>query len=116
MKYEKDIKVRTEKFAIEIVKLFLELKKENKIDFVLLRQILRSGTSVGANVTEGKASSSRKELIRYYEIALRSANETGFWFRVIEGGHELNGRFDRLKSENEEISKVLGTIIINLKK
>jgi four helix bundle protein len=116
MQYEKDIKIRTQKFAIEIVKLFVELKKASVIDYVLIRQLLRSGTSVGANTREAKASSSRKELIRYYEIALKSANETDFWFQVIKGGYDMDERFNKYEKELEEISKVIGAIVVKLKK
>ena len=77
MEYENDIRVRTKKFATRIIKLTVELKVKN-VEYSLRDQILRSGTSVGANVREGKASSSKKELIRFYEIALRSANETDY--------------------------------------
>ncbi len=82
MKYQKDIKEWTLEFAISIVKLSALLKKE-KIDFDIVDQVRRSGTSVGANVREGKSSVSRKELVKYYAIALKSANETDFWFEVI---------------------------------
>jgi four helix bundle protein len=116
MEYEKDIKIRTKLFAVNIIKLITELKKIN-IDYPLRDQLLRSGTSIGANVSEAKASSSRKELIRFYEIALRSANETGYWFEVIEEGCMLNeNMFKNEKKELLEISKVIATIIINLKK
>lgn len=116
MEYEKDIRVRTKKFAVRIIKLVLELKAQG-VEYSLRDQILRSGTSVGANVREGKASSSKRELIRYYEIALRSANETDFWMETIEEGYDLDiSLMKNDKSELLEISKVLGTIIINLKK
>lgn len=116
MEYEKDIRLRTKKFAVRIIKLVLELKVQG-VEYSLRDQILRSGTSVGANVREGKASSSKKELIRYYEIALRSANETDFWMETIEEGYDLDSSLMKNdKSELLEISKVLGTIIINLKK
>jgi len=116
MEYEKDIRVRTKKFAVRIIKLTIELKAQG-VEYSLRDQILRSGTSVGANVREGKASSSKKELIRYYEIALRSANETDFWMETIEEGYDLDSSLMKNdKSELLEISKVLGTIIINLKK
>ena len=116
MAYENDIKDRTKKFAIRIVKLCTELKR-NKIDFALSDQLIRSGTSVGANVTEAKASSTRKELIRFYEIALRSANETKYWIDVIKEGYNLNTEmFKQDDIELIEITKVLGAIIINLKK
>lgn len=57
--YEKDLKERTQKYAVEIIKLTFELKK-NKTDFALVDQLLRSGTSIGANVREAKASSTKK--------------------------------------------------------
>lgn len=116
MQYENDIKIRTQKFAVRVVKLTSELKTKN-IDYPLRDQFLRSGTSIGANVREAKASSSKKELIRFYEIALRSANETNYWIDVIEEGCDLNiDLMKNDKNELNEISKVLGSIIINLKK
>ena len=117
MQYEKDIKIRTQKFAVYAIKLCEEFKKKN-VDFVLVKQLLRSGTSVGANVREGKASSTKKELIRYYEIALRSANETDYWMDIIkEGYQQINFEIlETHKKELSEICKVLATIIINLKK
>jgi four helix bundle protein len=81
LEYEKDIKIRTKSFAVRVVKLTNELKTKN-IDYPLRDQFLRSGTSVGANLREAKASSSKKELIRFYDIALRSANETNYWMEV----------------------------------
>lgn len=86
MEYKKDIKEWTLEFAILMIKFSEELKK-NKIDLDVISQVRRSGTSVGANVREAKASSSRKELVRFYDIALRSANETGFWMEVIHKGY-----------------------------
>ncbi len=116
MKYEKDIKHWTLEFAILIIKLSRELKK-NKIDFDTIDQIRRSGTSVGANVREAKASSSRKELARFYDIALRSANETDFWWEVLKQGYEYDSElFNKVKAELLQIEKVLGKILTNLKK
>lgn len=116
MKYKDDIKDRTKRFAVATIKKAIQLK-EKRVEFVLRNQFLRSGTSVGANVKEAKASSSRKELIRFYEIALRSANETEFWVEAIEDGYEFEKEiFVNEKKELEEISKIIGSIVINLKK
>ncbi|MFI5219186.1 MAG: four helix bundle protein [Bacteroidia bacterium] len=115
MPYE-DIKIRTQRFAVEVIRLSREFKK-NKVDFALVDQFLRSGTSIGANVREAKASSTKKELIRFYEIALRSANETEYWIEVIEEGYELKIEKNKIiKAELVEISNVIGKIIINLKR
>jgi four helix bundle protein len=116
MAYERDIKDWTLDFAVLMVKFSIELKSKN-VDTDIISQIRRSGTSIGANVREAKASSSRKELARFYDIALRSANETNFWLDVLEKGYEIEGkRIESIKIELEQIEKVLGKIIVNLKK
>jgi len=114
--YEKDIKNWTQDYAVRIVKFTRALRSEG-VEFALRDQLLRSGTSIGANVKEGKSSSSRKELIRYYEIALKSSGETNYWLSVISEGYEMDsGKFQPLLMELAEISKVIATIVINLKK
>jgi four helix bundle protein len=116
MIYEKDIKDWTKKFAIVITKFTIELKKSG-VEYALRDQLLRSGTSVGANVKEAKASSSRRELIRFYEIALRSSDESEFWLDVIQEGYNMEmDKFNPIKSELKEITKVLVSIINQLKK
>ncbi|MCX6274727.1 MAG: four helix bundle protein [Bacteroidetes bacterium] len=116
MIYEKDIKDWTKKFAIKIVKFTIDLKKDG-VEYALRDQLLRSGTSVGANVKEAKASSSRRELIRYYEIALRSGDESEYWLDVIKEGYELQTeKFEIMNSELKQIMNVIARIIINLKK
>jgi len=116
MIYEKDIKDWTKKFAIVIVKFTFELKRSG-VEYSLRDQLLRSGTSVGSNVKEAKASSSKRELIRYYDIALRSADETEYWLEVIKEAYELkNEQFQILNSELKQIMNVIARIIINLKK
>ena len=115
MKYSKDIKDWTLYFAISIVKLSTELKKQ-KVDFDVIDQVRRSGTSVGANVREAKSSASRKELVKYYAIALKSANETDFWFEVIKKGYDLESeKLESCWKELKQIEKVIATIIIKLK-
>jgi len=115
LKYQKDIKDWTLDFSVSIVKLSALLKNTG-IDYDVISQIRRSGTSVGANVREGKSSVSRKELKQYYSIALKSANETDFWFEIITRGYnfkpeELMSCWEELK----QIEKVLAAIIIKLK-
>jgi four helix bundle protein len=116
LEYKKDIKDWTLDFGVLIIKFANELK-QNKVDLDVVGQIRRSGTSVGANVREAKASSSRKELIRFYDIALRSANETGYWMSLINRGYEYSSKREQeVKTELEQIEKVLAKIIVNLKK
>lgn len=115
MGYEKDIKEWTLELAILVIKLSEELKTK-RIDLDTISQIRRSGTSVGANVREAKASSSRKELARFYDIALRSANETDFWIEVLKRGYNFDSELlQKVKDELGQIEKVIAKIIINLK-
>ena len=115
MKYQKDIKDWTLDFSISIVKLSTLLKKA-KIDFDVVDQVRRSGTSVGANVREAKSSISKKELIKYYAIALKSANETDFWFEVITKGYDYKSEsIEYCWGELKQIEKVIAKIILNLK-
>lgn len=114
-KYQRDIKDWTLDFAITIVKLSTELKK-SKIDLDVISQVRRSGTSVGANVREAKSSSSRKEMVRYYAIALKSANETDYWFEILKKGYEFDSEIlQKCWEELKQIEKVIATIIIKLK-
>lgn len=68
---------RLKKFAIDIIIFCRELRKDRNI-WEIADQLIDSGSSVGANVREAKSSSSKKEYIKFFEIALKSANETGF--------------------------------------
>jgi four helix bundle protein len=77
---------------------------------------LRSATSIGANVIEGKSGNSRKNLISYFSIALRSANETKYWLCLIRDTLEVDKmETNQLISEADEISKISGKSILTLK-
>ncbi|MBA2610851.1 MAG: four helix bundle protein [Bacteroidetes bacterium] len=115
MEYKREIKSWTIAFSVSIVKLTKEL--ENKgIPFAIINQILRSGNSIGANVHEGKSSSSEKELIRYLSISLKSANETEYWLKVIQDAYAIESiTIKECEKELTELQKVLATIILKLK-
>ncbi len=115
MEYKREIKSWTIAFSVLIVKLTKELEA-NKIPFAIINQALRAGTSIGANVHEGKSSSSEKELIRYLSIALKSANETEYWLKIIQGAYEFSSpQLTMCENELTEIQKVIATIILKLK-
>ena len=113
---KKGILLRTKDFAIQIIQ-FSQYLKERKVEYFLRNQIARSGSSIGANVHEAKASSSTKEFCRFYEIALRSGYETEYWLQVI---YQLYGigeknEFEEIENELIQINKILASIIIKLK-
>lgn len=82
----------------------------------LLDQLIRSATSIGANVVEGRAGSSKKDMINYLTIALKSANETKYWLCLLKETNNLNmEKVNGLIKEADDISKIIATIIINAK-
>ena len=77
-------------------------------------QILRSGTSVGANIREGKRPQSDADLISKWSIALKEAEETQYWLELLsESGYVNKELFDKLNYQTEEIIKILVTVIRN---
>lgn len=77
-----DIKHKCYHFSKDIIS-FISLARIEKIHFSIFDQLLRSATSIGANVVEGKSGSSRKDFKNFYTIALKSANETKYWICLI---------------------------------
>ena len=113
----RDIKERTFEFAVEIVKGCRLLDEKPGVNRTLGRQLLRSGTSIGANVEEAQAGQSRADFISKYSIALKEARETIYWLRLLYASGDLvGGQFKPLIPEAEEISRVIGTIIVNARK
>ena len=73
-----DLRYRSYLFSIEVIK-FINTLPDKKVYWVIVDQLLRCATSIGANIVEAKSASSRKDFIKFYEIALKSANETKYW-------------------------------------
>ena len=79
-------------------------------------QLVRSATSIGANIVEAKASSSKKDFIKYFDIALKSANETKYWLGLFrDATNEDKTTIEPLLCEADEISKILGSSLLTLK-
>ncbi|MGZ8499118.1 MAG: four helix bundle protein [Candidatus Binatia bacterium] len=113
----RDIKERTFEFAVEIVKFGRLLDEKPGVNRTLGRQLLRSGTSIGANVEEAQAGQSRADFISNYSIALKEARKSIYWLRLLYASGDLvGGQFKSLVPEAKEISRVIGTIITNAKK
>ena len=87
-----------------------------KIYWVITDQLLRSSTSIGANIVEAKSSSSKKDFIKFYEITLKSANETKYWLGLLRDAADANkSKVNQLLKEIEEISKILGSSLLIFK-
>lgn len=114
-KRKTELRYRCYDFSIAIIK-FIDSLPNQKTYWVIADQLLRSATSIGANIIEAKASSSRRDFIRFYEIALKSANETKYWLCLLRDATKAERiNANKLLKETEEISKMLGSSILTLK-
>ena len=113
--FKKNFIKRLISFSVDVIK-FSVLVRASQSLRPIVDQLVRSATSVGANVVEAKSSSSKKDYIKFFEIALKSANETKFWFIIIrESDHKLALQAGQLLSEAEEIANIIGASVLTLK-
>ena len=110
------LKIRAFHFSVNIVK-FVGNLPQGKVYFIISDQLVRSGTSIGANIIEAQAASSKKDFINFFHIALKSANETQYWLEILrESTSADKAQIDILLVEVNEIAKMLGASILTLKK
>ena len=115
-KFKSDLNSRVYKFGLDIIELTNCLPNKRSA-WVIADQIIRSATSIGANMTEGKAASSRLEFKKYYEIALKSANETFYWLNLLKDAKLVQEpEVEDLLKENLEIRNMLAAGVLKLKK
>ncbi len=104
-----DIGERTRAFALRIVRLYASLPKETAAQ-VMGKQVLRSGTSVGAHIHEGKRSRSDKEILSKIEGGLQELEETTYWLKLlVESGIVDGERMKNLLQEADELTAILVT-------
>jgi len=115
LKRENIVKTKSYAFALRIVKLYKYLVKDHK-EYVLSKQLLRSGTSVGALVRESEYAQSKSDFIHKLSIALKEANETEYWLMLLNDADYLNDKmYQSIKPDIIELLKLL-TAIINTSK
>jgi four helix bundle protein len=101
-------------FALSIVALYKQLVE--KKEFVLSKQILRSGTSIGANIHEAVSGESKKDFIHKLGIAVKEARETSYWLNLLKDSNYLHvNEFNRLNNLCDELIKILNSIILTTK-
>ncbi|MTH16903.1 four helix bundle protein [Flavobacterium sp. LC2016-01] len=109
------IKTKSFNFALRIIKLF-QFLKDDKREYVLSKQLLRSGTAIGALIRESEQAESKKDFIHKLAIAQKEANETDYWLELLFQSNYLNEiQFQSIKSDIIEINKILASIIITSK-
>lgn len=106
---ENIIVTKTFDFALSVVNLFIELKKEK--EFIISKQILRSATSIGANVEEAIAAQSRKDFIHKMSIASKEARETKYWLRLLDKSNLTTISMSNYLIEIEHILNIITKII-----
>ena len=98
-------------FAVRIVKLCRNLQSDNK-EFVLSKQLLRSGTGIGANVAESQQAQSRADFISKLSIALKEAVETNYWLRLLYATDYLSStEYSSVITDCKELEKLLTAIL-----
>jgi len=113
--FKKQFNRRLINFSLEVIKLCKTLRKDRNL-WPLTDQIMKSATSVGANVIEAKGSGSKKDYIKFFQIALKSANETKYWLLLIrESSPKFRTLVQKLLSEINELSKIIGAGILTMK-
>jgi four helix bundle protein len=112
---EPEIVERTFQFALMIVNLCRQLDRGDGVLRTISRQLIRSGTSVGANVTEAQAGHSRADFIAKMSIALKESRETLYWLRIIERSYATIPTSKELQ-EADELSRILGAIVRNARR
>jgi four helix bundle protein len=115
----KDIRERAFAFAVRIVKLCQYLEKNTNISKTIINQLLKAGTSVGANLEEAQAGQSKPDFISKNAIALKEAGESNYWLRLISATNDFDEKVSdgmkELIEEASEISKVVASIVVSAK-
>ncbi|MDY3131589.1 MAG: four helix bundle protein [Treponema sp.] len=107
MTKESVLPVKSKSFAIKIIRLYTELQNEKK-EFVLSKQILRSGTSIGANIREAIRGQSKADFYAKLYISLKEAEETEYWLELFSDTDFITyEKFDELSKDCEEIIRIL---------
>ncbi len=115
MKNDNIIQQKSFAFAIRIVNLYKYLTSEKK-EFVLSKQLLRSGTSVGANIEESIGGQSEKDFLSKISISYKEARESIYWLKLLQATDYLSKeQAESLLADAEEICKILGKIQITIK-
>ena len=105
-------------FAVRIVRLS-DYLKEKKKEFTLSKQLLRAGTSIGANVTEAQDTQSKKDFISKISIALKEAKETRYWIALLQATEYLPKKHEKVTALNQELDSIirlLSRILISSKR
>ncbi len=111
MKEENQIAEKSKAFAVRIIRLYQHLSRE-KQEFILSKQILRSGTSIGANIKEANSAQSKADFIAKTQIALKEASETEYWLELLTETEYISEKAgDSLLADCKELVRMITAIL-----
>ncbi len=113
--FKKALKKRAYNFSIQLVNFTEGLPRGNTC-FIIGNQLLRSGTSIGANIVEAQGASSKRDFINFLTYAFKSSNETRYWLGLLRDTEKADQeQANSLLTEADELSKILSSILLSLK-
>ena len=116
MKRKNIIREKSFKFAIRIIRLY-KLLSANRKEFILSKQVLRSGTSIGANVREALNAESDADFVHKLAIAQKECDETCYWLELLNETEFINeAEFESINNDASELLKIIRSIILTTKK
>lgn len=111
-----ELKRRAYLFAVMLIKFIDILDTKNITNQIIAKQLIRCTTSIGANIIEAQAGSSKRDFTNFFGHALKSANETIFWLNLLKDTRNINNStFEKILKESMEIANILGASILTLK-
>lgn len=111
-----DLKHRSYHFSLNIITLIDQLNQKDFSIQVISKQLLRSATSIGANIIEAQAGTTKRDFTSFLSHALKSANETKFWLALLKDSHKATPtQIDQLLQEATELANILASSILTLK-
>ncbi len=110
-----DLKKRSYIYALDTIR-FLESLPKDYISEIIGKQLLRSATSVGANIVEAQSSSSKKDFANFYNYSLKSANESKFWLGLLRDSNKVsNEKINPILNETTELANILASSILTMR-
>lgn len=115
-KLKSDLRGRCYSFGLDVIEMTNTLPNKRSA-WIITDQLIRSATSVGANLVEARASSSRLEYKKFFEISLKSANESHYWLELLRDAKLATpDKIDPLVDEVSQLASMIATAVIKLKK
>jgi len=114
-KSKTDLKHRSYQYSIKMIEFLETLAKDTSTE-IIAKQLLKSATSIGANIVEAKGASSKKDFTNFFSYSLKSANESLYWLGLLRDAKKINNtQLEYLLNETKELANILGSSILTLK-